>query len=348
MIRNAITLYYRLDRGFYHNWVRTIWDGKIDPVHLRDSISPPVEDLRLRELRPKGERKFRNLFGVGIFDFIYQGSALPEISLTKSTSVEYDEHIFDNLENKTCIITGGTRGLGEATAKLFAKLGANVVITGRDEERGKRLQSSTKGITFRRADFENREDVTDLLKWLDRNYSSIDVLISNAARNSRFDLLNIEVQEWDRMLNLLLTTPFLLSRWAAKKMIDQKKKGKIIVVSAIQAISPLEHSFAYATCKGGLISMVRSMATDLGRHGIQVMAVLPGPFYIKDEPMPEGLDSRAASILGRMGRPNEMAKLLAFLASDNNTFMTGNTIVVDGGRLISRKADPQEIQLQTI
>ena len=150
------------------------------------------------------------------------------------------------------------------------------------------------------------------------------------------------------MLNLLLTAPFLLSRWASKKMIDHKKKGKIIVVSAIQAITPLEHSFAYATCKGGLISMVRSMATDLGSYGIQVMAVLPGPFYIKDEPMPEGLDSRAASILGRMGRPNEMAKLLAFLASDNNTFMTGNTIVIDGGRLISRKADPQEIQLQTI
>lgn len=150
------------------------------------------------------------------------------------------------------------------------------------------------------------------------------------------------------MTNLLLTAPLLLSRWAASKMIEKKKKGKIIVIAAIQAISPLDHSIAYATCKGGLISMVRSMAVDLGKYGIQTTAVLPGPFYIKDDPMPEGLDSRSAAVLGRMGRPDEMARLLAFLASDNNTFMTGNTIVVDGGRLVSRKADPQEITLQTI
>lgn len=257
--------------------------------------------------------------------------------------------IFGSLENKNCVITGGTRGLGEATAKLFAKLDAKVLITGRDGARGKRIESQSNGkIRYHRTDFEVRSDVTDLIAWLDNNFTDIDVLISNAARNSRYDLLNVELGEWDRMLNLLLTAPFLLSRWAAGRMIENKRKGKIIVVGAIQAISPLDHSFAYATCKGGLISMVRSMAVDLGKYGIQVTAVLPGPFYIKDDPMPEGLDSRSAAVLGRMGRPDEMAKLLAFLASDNNTFMTGNTIVVDGGRLVSRKADPQEITLQTI
>jgi glucose 1-dehydrogenase len=259
-----------------------------------------------------------------------------------------EEEIIGRLENKTCVITGGTKGLGEATAKLFAKLGANVLITGRDEERGKRIQAAYKRITYRKADFENRDDVADLVRWLEKNYDSVDILISNAARNSRFDLLQIEMKEWDSMLNLLLTAPFLLSRWAAKSMIKNKKKGKIIVVGAIQAISPLEHSFAYATCKGGLISMVRSMAVDLGRYGIQTMAVLPGPFYIKDEPVPAGLDERSAAVLGRMGRPGEMARLLAFLSSDSNSFITGSTIVIDGGRLISRKADPQEIQLQTI
>lgn len=258
------------------------------------------------------------------------------------------KNIFGNLENKNCIVTGGTKGLGEATAKLFANLGSNVLITGRDEPRGKKIESQYKKIRYRRADFEVREDVIELIDWLDDNFRDVDVLISNAARNSRFDLMNIEFTEWDRMLNLLLTAPFMLSRWAAKRMIENKKKGKIIVIAAIQAISPLDHSFAYATCKGGLISMVRSMAVDLGKYGIQTTAVLPGPFYIKDDPMPEGLDSRSAAVLGRMGQPIEMARLLAFLASDNNTFMSGNTIVVDGGRLVSRKTDPQEITLQTI
>ena len=175
-----------------------------------------------------------------------------------------DERIFDNLENKTCVITGGTRGLGEATAKLFAKLGTRVLITGRDEERGLRIQSNSKGITFHRADLEDRKDVIDLVNWLDKNFGSVDVLISNAARNSRYDILNVESEEWDRMLSLLLTAPFLLSRWAAGRMIAEKKKGKIIIISAIQAKSPLERSIAYATCKGGLISMVRSMAVDSG------------------------------------------------------------------------------------
>jgi glucose 1-dehydrogenase len=258
------------------------------------------------------------------------------------------QSIFGNLEKKNVLITGGTKGLGEATAKLFAKLGANVLITGRDEARGKKIESTFDRIKYHRADFEVREDVENLVTWLDKNFQDIDVLISNAARNSRYDLLNVEFGEWDRMLNLLLTAPFMLSRWSASKMIERKKNGKIIVSGAIQAISPLDHSFAYATCKGGLISMVRSMAVDLGRYGITVNAVLPGPFYVKDDPMPEGLDSRSAAVLGRMGKPIEMARLLAFLASDNNTFMTGNTIVIDGGRLVSRKADPQEITLQTI
>ena len=255
---------------------------------------------------------------------------------------------YNSLDGKFCIITGGTKGLGAATARLFADLGSEVLITGRDKDRGQRLEREVKGIKYKQVDFENRSEVLAFVKWLDRRCDRVDVFISNAARNSRFGLTEATLEEWDKMVNLLLTAPFLISKWAAGKMIENKIKGKIIIVSAIQSMSPLENSLAYATCKGGLNSMMRSMAVDLGRYGIQCFAVLPGPFYIQDKPMPRDLDSRAASLLGRMGRPEEMARLLAFLASDDNSFMTGNTIVVDGGRLISRKADPQEIQRQTI
>ncbi len=89
--------------------------------------------------------------------------------------------------------------------------------------------------------------------------------------------------------------------------------------------------------------MTRSMAVDLGKYGIQVITVLPGPIYSKDNEPPASLDERAATLLGRMGRTIEASYLLAFLASDLNTFITGTEIVIDGGRLISRKPDPEEI-----
>ena len=253
-----------------------------------------------------------------------------------------------SLAGKTCVITGGTRGLGEVTAKLFAKLGANVFITGSDEARGKRVEASTKGIRFKASNLEDRSETLKLVEWLDSNCKKVDVFISNAARNSRYSVTDLPVDEWDKIVNLNLGAPFLLSRWAARNMIENKTKGKIIIVGAIQAFSPLERSFAYVTTKGGLISMVRTLAVDLGPYGILATAVLPGSFYVRDEELDSSLDARAASVVRRMGKPIEMARLLVFLASDHNTFMTGNVIIIDGGRVISRRPDPEELRLSDL
>ncbi|MFI5420843.1 MAG: SDR family NAD(P)-dependent oxidoreductase [Nitrososphaerales archaeon] len=253
-----------------------------------------------------------------------------------------------SLAGKTCVITGGTRGLGEAAARLFSKLGADVIISGTDEERGKRIQSEEKRIKFKKANLEDRDSTLEFVKWLDANCKKVDVLISNAARNSRYNVTDIPVEEWDKIVNLNLGAPFLLSRWAARNMIENKTKGKLIIVGAIQAFSPLDRSFAYVTTKGGIISMVRSLAVDLGPYGILATAVLPGSFYVKDEELDPDLDARSASVLRRMGKPIESARLLAFLASDNNSFMTGNVIIIDGGRVISRRPDPEELRLSDI
>lgn len=94
--------------------------------------------------------------------------------------------------------------------------------------------------------------------------------------------------------------------------------------------------------------MVRSLAVDLGPYGILATAVLPGSFYVKDEALDPLLDSRSASVVRRMGKPIEMARLLAFLASDHNSFMTGNVIIIDGGRVISRRPDPEELRLSDL
>ena len=247
-----------------------------------------------------------------------------------------------NLSGKTILITGVTHGIGETTAKLFRSLGAEVIGIGRNEEKGKMLEHDY-GIIFRRVDLEKRNEVLEFIKWYEESIGRIHALINNASRNSRFSVLDISLDEWDRMIELNLTAPFLLSQMAARLMIKNNVKGKIINIAAIQALYPLESSFAYVTTKGGLISMTRSMAVDLGKYGIQVIAVLPGPIYVKGDEVPKDLDSRAATLLNRMGRPIEVAWLLAFLVSDYNTFITGSYIVIDGGRLISRKPDPVEI-----
>ena len=249
-----------------------------------------------------------------------------------------------DLTGKVCIITGATHGIGFQTAKLFAELGARVIAIGRDTSRGEELVENYKNrIIFRRCDLSNRDQLTELIQWINTNLERVDVLINNASRNSRYSVLNITLTEWDSMVELNLTAPIFLAQAVANKMIKNGIKGKIINVGAIQALYPLESSLAYVTTKGGLMSATRSIAVDLGKHGIQAITVLPGPIYNRDTVVPEDLDKRAATLLGRMGRTNEVAKLLAFLASDDNSFMTGNEIRIDGGRLISRKPDPTEI-----
>ena len=242
-----------------------------------------------------------------------------------------------SLRGKTCIITGATHCIGLVTAKLFSELGARVIGIGRH------IPEGNKGVEFVKLDLTSRADVLSFIERYKREVGVIDVLINNASVNSRYSVLDITLEELDRMIELEVVSPILLSRMAAELMIKNKVKGKIINVSAIQAYKPLESSLAYSTVKGALISMSRSLAVDLGKYGIQVITVLPGPVYTKGEEVPEDLDRRAATLLRRMGRPQEVARLLAFLSSDLNTFITGSEIIIDGGRLISRRPDPDEI-----
>jgi glucose 1-dehydrogenase len=251
------------------------------------------------------------------------------------------------LEGKTVIITGGTHGIGEETALLFAQRGAKVIIIGRDENKASYLRDKTQGkIDFLKCDLSDRKQVLNLCSTIEQKYDRVHVLINNASRNSRYSVLNLELDEWDKMLELNMTAAFLLTKTVAKKMVDSGVKGKIINIGAVQSFFPLDSSFAYTSVKGAMRSMTKSMAVDLSPHGILVTLVMPGPIYAKAENDDPGvdLDSRAATLVGRMGRKSEVAELLEFISSDRNSFMTGNEIIIDGGRTLARKPDPSEIK----
>lgn len=250
------------------------------------------------------------------------------------------------LSGKRCVITGGTKGIGATTAKLFAENGANVLIVGRDETNGLEIQKRSNGnIEFLKADLSNESDASRVADFIGSMKPGIDVLINNASRSSRYSVLTLQLDEWKSILTLNLTSPFLLSKAAANNMIKNNIKGKILNIGAVQSLLPLNNSFAYTTTKGGVLSMTRSMAADLGEHSILVTTVLPGPVYVGtagDEPLGD-YDRASSTLVGRMGRKTEIAKLLMFLCSDDNSFMTGNSIIIDGGRTVSRKCDPVQI-----
>lgn len=257
-----------------------------------------------------------------------------------------------DLKGKRVIITGGTHGIGESTALLFGIKGASVLITGRDRNRAEQIRGLPGGenIEFRRCDFTIRSETEELATWIESQTPPYNVLINNASRNSRYSILDLTLKEWDEMVELNLTSILSITRAFSKKLVDLGSPGKVINVGAIQSFFPLNSSVAYSTVKGGLRALTKSLAVDLGPYGILVNLVSPGPIYAKaeSEEPPTELDSRAATVLGRMGRKIEVAKLLAFLASDDNTFMTGNEIIIDGGRSISRKSDPQEVSDNTL
>lgn len=253
-----------------------------------------------------------------------------------------------DLRGKKVIITGGTHGIGEETARLFNSQGASVLIVGRDEKKAKYImgQPDGKGIEFRKCDLSDRLQLIELSEWIGQSDQTFDVLINNASKNSRYSVLDLSMDEWDNMMSLNLTSVLMLSKHFAKNLIKKKRGGHIINIGAVQSFFPLDSSFAYSTVKGALRSITKSMAVDLSPYGILVTLVMPGPIYAKadENEAPEDLNKRAATLIGRMGRKIEVAKLLSFLASDDNSFMTGNEIIIDGGRTISRKPDPSEIK----
>ncbi|MBZ5678486.1 MAG: SDR family oxidoreductase [Acidobacteriia bacterium] len=247
------------------------------------------------------------------------------------------------LKDKVALITGGTSGIGEATSILFAKEGAKVAITGRNQQRGtaivERIKHEAGNAIFLRADVSLASDCQRVVGETLEAFGRLDILFNNAGVFYPQTALECSEKEWDEQIDVNLKGTFLMSKFALLPMIAQGR-GVIINNSSGWGIVGGDHAVAYCASKGGVVLMTKAMAIDHGRQGIRVNCICPGdvetPMLPADAKMRglswqsylEGCNQRP---LGRIGTPEEIAKAVLFLASDDSSFMTGAALVVDGG-----------------
>ncbi|HLL29206.1 MAG TPA: glucose 1-dehydrogenase [Xanthobacteraceae bacterium] len=247
------------------------------------------------------------------------------------------------LENRVAVVTGAARGIGLACAKRFVAEGAKVVLADIDERQGaaeaKRLGDSA---LFMRCDVGDAKDAARLVAEATKASGAIDVLVNNAGIVHGADFLDLAESDFDRVLRVNLKGAFLVGQRIARKMVEAvkagKKPGAIVNMASINATVTIANQAPYAVSKGGLLQLTRTMALALAPHGIRVNAIGPGSI------MTEMLAAVATDIeakrrvlsrtpLGRIGDPEEVASVAAFLASDEASYITGEIIYVDGGRL---------------
>ncbi|OGT81111.1 MAG: dehydrogenase [Gammaproteobacteria bacterium RIFCSPLOWO2_02_FULL_61_13] len=248
------------------------------------------------------------------------------------------------LMGKTAIVTGGAMGLGKAFAKRLAADGANIVIA---DLRNAEDAAAEIGAPGGRAigvatDITREEDVALLTEAAMRAFGRIDILVNNAAyfartKEGRFE--DIGLDEWQRMLNVNIIGTYLCCRAAVPHM-KQQGGGRIIVVSSGTAIKGAAGHIHYATSKAGLIGFTRSLARELGKDGITVNAVAPG-LTLSDGVIARGVTSaqqlesqRKSRAIPRDEHPEDLVGAVSFLASGDSAFMTGQTLVVDGGSVM--------------
>ncbi|NIP31068.1 MAG: glucose 1-dehydrogenase [Candidatus Dadabacteria bacterium] len=247
------------------------------------------------------------------------------------------------LEGKTALITGGSLGLGKATAILFAKEGANVVITGRTEKTLKDTveEASKQGLTIDHlvSDVSKDEDCKNAVDYTIGKYGQIDILFNNAGVLFTGLTHETDLDMWQKTFDINVKGTFLMSKYTIPHMLE-RNYGCIVNNSSILGLKAVPGVAAYNSTKGAVTQLTRSMALEYAQQGIRVNAICPGTIVT---PMVDGLfdqmpdRSEAEELfksfhpMGRLGKPDEIANAVLFLCDDNVQFMTGTMLSVDGG-----------------
>jgi NAD(P)-dependent dehydrogenase (short-subunit alcohol dehydrogenase family) len=243
------------------------------------------------------------------------------------------------LKDKVALITGGASGIGRATAELFAREGARVAVADYDPYGRDIVQAITTAggqAIFLTADVSDSAQVTKMVDATLQAYGRIDILFNGAGILYYGTVLETDEQAWNRVIRINLTGTYLCCRAVLPHMIRQGGGSIVNVASTVGAHDACANAVAYVTSKGGVTMFTKAMAIDHAKQGVRVNALVPGA---TDTPMirkaltPEALEALAASHpIGRLGRPEELAKAVLFLASDDASFVTGTAMYVDGGQ----------------
>jgi 3-oxoacyl-[acyl-carrier protein] reductase len=249
-----------------------------------------------------------------------------------------------DLSGKTALITGASSGIGAATAITFAKLGAKIAIAYNKNQKGieevqRAISTAGGNAVVIQADVRQSNEIRSLVTRAADQLGPIDILVNNAGSLvQRMKLLETTEARWDEIMNLNLKSAMLCMQAVAKSMMDRKSGAIINIVSIAGRNGGGPGAGAYATAKGALITLTKSMAKELAPFGIRVNGLSPGvvdtPFH-EEFSTPEMVRSFISQIpLGRMGKSEEIAKVIAFLASDASSFVVGETIEANGGQLM--------------
>jgi len=251
--------------------------------------------------------------------------------------------MYEDLKNKVAIVTGARRGIGEAIALSLAKNGAKVVVTDIDQEDCEKVvkeieKLGSEGLALK-LDVTDEEEIKKVIELTKEKFGRIDILVNNAGIFIQEELDKMETSKIDKVLAVNLRGSILCTKYVIPEMKEQEY-GKIINIASVAGFVGFDLSSIYCATKGAIVNITRELALDLGKYKINVNAVAPGAIktemikaLLADENIKAALLSKIP--YGRIGKTDDIANAVSFLASDESEYITGHTIVVDGGWLVS-------------